>query len=161
MIKQGIRQLYCNKRLIYLNQFNLSTLNLIKERDNHFRSLLLEKDKDVITPHEFANIARVLAKDNVDISDDEMKKFDDVALGLVKNLDNQQLRQVISLYVFKNKTNKFVFYELRERQQKVGFKDNSPQLEKENFFQSLYLKAFQFRNRVMESISSITGLKLK
>ncbi len=100
MIKHGIKQLSYSKRLFGFNKFNFSTLNLIKERDNHFRSLLINKDKDSLTTNELANIARVLAKENVSITDDEMKKFDDAALSLAKSLDNQQLRQVISLYVF-------------------------------------------------------------
>lgn len=158
-MKKNIIGLFQFKSFNNISRRYISTVELIKQRDNHFRSLLLTKEN--LTTDELANIARVLTKSNQEITNDEMTKFDNAAISLSKSLDNQELRQVMSLYVFKQKSNKFVFYELKERQSQVGLKDYTPKLDKESRVTTGYVKAFQLRNQLFSFISNITGLRLK
>lgn len=159
LLLRNFKSSHLTQRL-YFNQVKFSsTLNQIKARDQFYRDLLLTNNS--LSENELSNIARVLVKDASSITEEEVKKFDDQALALAKNLDNQQLRQVISYYVFTNKTNKFVFYELKERNDKIGLKDYIHDIREEGLIQKAYVSAFQFRNCLFNSISKITGIKLR
>lgn len=146
---------YLNTRI----QHPFSTLNLIKERDNQFRSLLLSQE--TLTTNELSNIARVLRK-NRDVKVEEEKKFDEQALALTKKLDTEELRQVINYYVTLEKENKFVFYEINQRYQQVAPKDYTNELIKSDCIQvKTWLSIFQLRNRLFRCFSNKTGILLK
>ncbi len=137
----------------------LTTKEIINQRDQHFRSLLLKKEK--LTSNELSNVARVLYKNKNNITEEEARKFDDQALLLTKSLDNQQLRQVISYYVFTNKVNKFVNYEINQRYKTIGLKDYT-QVHVGNDVQAkFFLFLFGIRNGFFKILSKVTGLSLK
>jgi hypothetical protein len=137
----------------------ISTVEKIKRREQYFRDLLLTKEN--LSPEELGNVARVLKKKPMSITEEEIKKFDEQALNLTRELDNQQLRQVMSLYVFTKRSNDHVFSEIQERNKKIAYKNYVPQYEKQGIVEAGYIKLFHLRNKIFEFISNTTGLKLK
>lgn len=136
-----------------------STKQLILQRDQHFRSILLQKEN--LTPNELSNVARVLYKNKTNITEEEAKRFDDQALVLTKSLDNQQLRQVMSYYIFTNKVNKFVNYEINQRYNVVGLKDYTGVHVGNNIQAKFFLFLFGIRNGFFKLLSKVSGLSLK
>jgi len=141
-----------------LNKKCFSSLRQIQERDLYFRDLLTTKEG--LNSNELANIARVLGKANSDsITKEEEKKFDSLVVENSKNLDRQELRQVINYYFIHNKNHPAAFYELNQRYQKVGLKDYVPQ---NNSVQAkFWLALFGLRNKFIGKLSCFTGLNLK
>ena len=121
--------------------------------------MLLNKEK--LTANELSNVARVLYKNKSNITDEEVKRFDDQALILSKSLDNQQLRQVMSYYIFTNKVNKFVNYELNQRYQVVGLKDYTTMHVGNNIQAKFFLFLFGIRNGFFKLLSKVSGVSLK
>lgn len=136
---------------------NFSTINAIKQRDLYFKNLLLSKQ--TLTPNELSNIARVLVK--IGSIEEENKRFDEHALTLSKELDNQQLRQVMSYYIFTKRDNKFVFYELNQRFKSVGYKDFVPKQNNLGYISRTYHLLFDIRNKFFKLVSNVTGIKLQ
>lgn len=148
------------KKIAYSNlKCFTSTRDLVSQRDQHFRSLLLSKPN--LSTVELSNVARVLYKNKSSITDEEAKRFDDQALVLTKSLDHQQLRQVMSYYVFTNKVNKFVNYEINQRNRIVGLKDYTSVHVGSNIQSKFYLYLFGIRNCFFKILSKATGLSLK
>lgn len=135
-----------------------SASHLILERDAYFKNLLTSKTN--FTSDEITNIARVLGKSKQsEITKDEEKKFDNLALENAKRLDPEELRQVINYYIKQNRSNSAVFYELNQRHKTVGyqnyhFKDNS-------IHAKFYNYLFDWRNYFFKKISNLSGIKLK
>lgn len=144
---------------VFLQIFKNNFSNVIKERNNYYRELLKSKDSNSFTPDELGNIARVLYKSD-NILEEEIKKFDEISLNLVKILDNQQLRRVMNFYIFTNRQNKYVFYEIKERNKLIALKDYTPCLQKESGIQSAYIKLFHLRNRFFKYFSKVSGIEL-
>lgn len=149
-----------NSTKLFLQIFKNNFSNLIKERNNYYRELLRTKDSTSFTPEELGNIARVLYKSD-NVPEDEIKKFDEISLNLVKKLDNQQLRRIMNFYIFTNRQNKYVFYEIKERNKLIVLKDYTPSLQKESSIQSAYIKLFQIRNRFFKYFTKVSGIDLK
>ena len=159
MIARNNFKPFSNKLFNYKLSNFVSAKELILQRDQHFRSILLKKEK--LSSSELSNVARVLYKNKCNITEEESKRFDDQAMILVKTLDNQELRQVISYYTFTNKVNKFVNYEINQRYKTVGFKDFTNVHVGNDIQAKFYLFLFGIRNNFYKILSKVSGLSFK
>lgn len=135
-----------------------STLNALKQRDQHFLNLLKQTDFKNIGTNELSNIARVLSKTNEN-NDVMLKAFDEMVINQAKNLDAQELRQITSFYVMTNRNEKFVFYELNQRYKKLNIKNID--WYNRGKIHTFWLSLFSLRNKFIRVLSSFSGVSLK
>lgn len=135
-----------------------STLNALKQRDQHFLNLLKQTDFKNIGTNELSNIARVLSKTNEN-NDVMLKAFDEMVVNQAKNLDAQELRQITSYYVMTNRNEKFVFYELNQRYKKLNIKNID--WYNRGKIHTFWLSLFGLRNKFIRILSSLSGVSLK